>query len=83
MVLLPDDRNELVRRAMGAAFTFNPTSNFLPQALRVGMADGLSELLDPKGSPNAQYTASAIWGASPVDLFHVHRVVDLGGADPG
>jgi hypothetical protein len=75
-------RRELVRRAMGTPFTFNPAGPALPQAIRDGIAAGLSELLDPKGSPNGQYTPAATWGASPLDLFHLHVCVDLGGMDP-
>jgi hypothetical protein len=75
-------RRELVRRATPAPFTFNPVSNFVPQLIKDNMASGLEQLLDPWGSPNGQRTPPATWGASPLDLFHVHLVVDSGGADP-
>lgn len=74
-------RKELVRQAVGTPFSFNAISNFLPTEVRDGIAGGLAELLNPHGSPSGPYTDSATWGASPLDLFHVHIVVDVGGAD--
>jgi hypothetical protein len=75
-------RNELHRRTAGLPFTFNPVSNWVPQAIKDGIVTGLTSLLDPAGSPNGVFSPAATWGASPLDLFHCHVVVDLGGMDP-
>lgn len=66
---------ELDRRNAGAGFGFDPAGLQLPPAFVAPFLDGIAALLDPGGSPNGTQTASASWGASPFDLYHVHLVV--------
>jgi putative peptidoglycan binding protein len=70
-------RNELDRRNSGRQFTLNPLSAWLPGAFKDAMLRGITELLDPRGSPVGAFSPSATWGASPLDLFHCHVVLDI------
>ena len=69
--------DELLRRYLGIPLHFSNESLWLPAAFRQAVLIGLTELLDPKGSPDGPRTPSATWGASPLDLYHCHVVVEL------
>jgi hypothetical protein len=69
-------QDELKRRSLGTAFTFSAESQWLPRPFQSAIVTGLTALLDPGGSPDGPRTASATWGASPLDLFHCHVVVE-------
>src|SRR5206468_3997959 len=68
---------ELIRRQNGLQFTFNPLSSWLPGPFKDALLVGISEILDPDGSPVGAFTPSATWGASPLDLYHCHVVLDF------
>jgi peptidoglycan hydrolase-like protein with peptidoglycan-binding domain len=74
--------DELARRQAGRGFALNPLSAFLPAEFRDGIFAALTGLLDPAGSPLGKFTPSATWGASPLDTFHCHVVVDTAGVTP-
>jgi len=69
--------DELLRQFLGIPLHFTNESLWLPAAFRNAVLIGLADLLDPKGSPDGPRTPSATWGASPLDLFHCHVVVEL------
>jgi hypothetical protein len=69
--------DEQERRLTGAQFSFSPLSSWVPAAFQSAILTGLTALLDPAGSPDGAMTPSATWGASPLDLFHCHVVIDL------
>lgn len=69
--------DELSRQQSGGQYTFNPLSSFLPGPFRAALLRGITEILDPQGSPVAAFTPSATWGASPLDFYHCHVVVDI------
>jgi hypothetical protein len=74
---------ELARRDNGWRFSFNPLSSFVPGAIRDALVVGLTDILDPDGSPAGPFTPSASWGASPLDMYHCHLSVDIAHlADP-
>jgi peptidoglycan hydrolase-like protein with peptidoglycan-binding domain len=68
--------NELTRLNTGGTFTWNPLSAWVPSAFKNAFVSGISELLDPKGSPVSAYAPSATWGVSPLDVYHCHVVLD-------
>lgn len=74
--------DELGRRQTGQGFVLNPLSTWLPPAFRDGIFTALTGLLDPGGSPLGQFTPSASWGASPLDTFHCHVVIDTANLGP-
>lgn len=74
--------DELARRQAGRSFALNPLSAWLPAAFRDGIFAALAGLLDPSGSPLGPFTPSATWGASPLDTFHCHVVIDLANLGP-
>jgi peptidoglycan hydrolase-like protein with peptidoglycan-binding domain len=77
-------RDEFNRRNLAGHFTFHPLSAWVPDPFKAALITGLTGLLDPHGSPDGPFTPSATWGASPMDLYHCHVVVDIGLlADPG
>lgn len=69
-------RAENARRLSGAAFNLAPTSSWLPAPIKDTMFASFMSLLDPGGSPLGRFTPSATWGLSPLDLYHVHLVVE-------
>jgi len=69
--------DELLHRYLGLPLHFANVSLWLPAPFRQAVLIGLTELLDPKGSPDGPRTPSATWGASPLDLYHCHVVVEL------
>ena len=69
-------RNELDRLLSAQQFTFSPLSAWLPDAFQSALLMGITALLDPGGSPAGSLTPSATWGASPLDLYHCHVVID-------
>jgi hypothetical protein len=73
-------RNELDRVNAGTPFTWNPLSSWIPIVFKNGFVHGISQILDPKGSPTSAYAPSATWGVSPLDLYHCHLMID--GIDP-
>jgi Putative peptidoglycan binding domain len=64
--------DELSRRSAGTSYTFDSMSSWLPVWLRNAMAQSLSALLEPTGSPSGPGTGPASWGAGPFDLYHCH-----------
>jgi Putative peptidoglycan binding domain len=73
---------ELARRRAGRDFALHPLSAWLPAAFRDGIFTALAGLLDPAGSPLGPCTPSASWGASPLDTFHCHVVIDTANVGP-
>lgn len=76
-------RHELERRQSARQFTLNPLSAWLPDPFKVAMLRGITELLDPNGSPVAAFTPSATWGVSPLDLYHCHVVLEISALGTG
>lgn len=74
--------DELARRRSGRGFVLNPLSAWLPPAFRDGIFTALTALLDPTGSPLGQFTPAASWGASPLDTYHCHVVIDTANVGP-
>ena len=73
-------QNELDRQQSGGQFTFNPLSAWLPAPFKDAILTGIAAILDPTGSPVGAFTPSATWGASPLDFYHCHVVLDLANA---
>lgn len=74
--------DELARRQAGRDFLLSPLCAWLPPAFRDGIFTALAGLLDPGGSPLGQFTPSATWGASPLDTYHCHVVIDPANLGP-
>lgn len=76
--------HEFDRRNLGRQFTFHPLSAWVPDGFKSALLTGITELLDPHGSPAGRFTPSATWGVGPLDLYHCHIVVDIAHvASPG
>jgi peptidoglycan hydrolase-like protein with peptidoglycan-binding domain len=69
--------SELSRLRGGGVFSFSVESAWFPQPYRDALLTGIIGLLNPNGSPSGPQTPSATWGASPLDLYHCHLVVDV------
>jgi hypothetical protein len=69
-------QDELNRINTGATFTWNPASSWIPPLYKSAFVNGISQILDPHGSPASAYAPSATWGVSPLDLYHCHLVID-------
>src|SRR5262245_792266 len=70
--------DDLNRRRLGFPITLAPTAAWLPAPFKTALVRGLTELLDPFGSPDGPRTPSATWGVGPLDLFHCHVATDRG-----
>lgn len=69
-------QDELNRVNAGGTFTWRPTSSWIPPAFKTAFVKGISQILDPRGSPASTFAPSATWGISPLDLYHCHLVID-------
>lgn len=69
-------QDELNRISAGSSFTWNPASSWIPPVFKTAFVNGITQILDPTGSPASRYAPSATWGISPLDLYHCHLVID-------
>ncbi|OMC32538.1 hypothetical protein A5740_12720 [Mycobacterium sp. GA-1841] len=69
-------QDEFNRINTGATLTWNPASAWIPPLFKDALVKGISQILDPYGSPVSGYAPSATWGVSPLDLYHCHLVID-------
>jgi hypothetical protein len=65
----------LALRQGGGALALDPISGWLPTAFVDALMFAVEAILDPLGSPAGRGTASALWGASPLDFYHGHVCV--------